>query len=660
MSQGSHDVDAPAGVPVTEPIETPVTEPIDRLDADCGDERADISSTETPGTVSDDAQQLWPLLVHQGVPWLIAMPAFAIALQTASRSYDLGGSPGWALAIVSAAAAWPLALITSRWAPVAWAFSAGTALLFSQSLPVLEDSPWPWPSIHGLVMLALMAAVTARPPTRWGVRVQAATVIAVWLLTATLVGASSAEPLRAGWVLGVTAVAACGVALGRSEIRDRLTRLLAQQTSSLRTHPALDQLEPVRQAFLDAVVTTPSSPPLPPTRATSRLAGTRWMRAAVIARTALTVVVAGYVFLVTMVLLWDTSGVWELLSPIVALPLALAVVFWRNHALVCWRMCGVLTAGYAVVHTFGSAWSSWLSSGPFTLPATWIAMAFVVSLRHDRLVAVWVWAITAGVIATGHETRSDTAALTILALTALMVIGALLRARRLAAHDLEQQREVGDLEKARRTVLEERSRIARDLHDVVAHHMSMVVVQAESAPYRLPGMPPEIRAEFGAVSASARQALAEIRSLLGVLRSSGQEVITAPQPGVAQVAELVATAAESGVRVDYARTGPEPALSTTAEQAVYRIVQESLANAARHAPGAPVHVRLDGDTEAVHLRVVNGPPAQAVTRGPPGHGLLGMRERTHVVGGQFSAGPLAGGGFAVTATFPVEPDGWPR
>ncbi|NDL55958.1 sensor histidine kinase [Phytoactinopolyspora sp. XMNu-373] len=283
----------------------------------------------------------------------------------------------------------------------------------------------------------------------------------------------------------------------------------------------------------------------------------------------------------------------------------------------------------------------------------WLAMTFLVALRHNRLTMIWVWIATVTTLSAGAADDAGVTVTLIVAASALVLIGDLLRARRLASREAERQSELSDLEKARRTVLEERTRIARDLHDVVAHHMSMVVVQAETAPYRLPDLSEAAQAEFNAVSTSAREALNEIRSLLGVLRSDDQAVLTAPQPGVENLEELVESVARSGVPVRLVTSGSPAGVETAVGLSTYRIVQESLANAARHAPGAPVTVHVGYAAGSVDLRIVNGPPAVPTQQGPPGHGLIGMRERASVVGGTLEANPLPDGGFEVSAVIPI-------
>jgi signal transduction histidine kinase len=249
---------------------------------------------------------------------------------------------------------------------------------------------------------------------------------------------------------------------------------------------------------------------------------------------------------------------------------------------------------------------------------------------------------------------------------AIGLAGDLVSRRRRSRAELARQAELTELEQARRAVLEERARIAREMHDVVAHHMSMIAVQAETAPYRIAGLPPPALAEFTTIAAGAREALTDMRRLLGVLRAETDESPRAPQPGLADLAELGETARRAGVSVDLTVAEAED-LPEAVGLAAYRIVQEALANAARHAPGSPVRVAVRGGTDALCVEVENdlGTPAATAGRRPsaageppspagePGHGLVGMRERAALLGGTLEAGPRPGGGYRITARLPV-------
>ncbi|TQS43510.1 sensor histidine kinase [Cryptosporangium phraense] len=242
----------------------------------------------------------------------------------------------------------------------------------------------------------------------------------------------------------------------------------------------------------------------------------------------------------------------------------------------------------------------------------------------------------------------------LIALAAIAVLVDVVRMLRRTSRALGRERRLSEDEKARRTILEERARIARDLHDVVAHHMSMVVVQAETAPYRIDGLSPAATDDFAAISRTAREALNEVRGLLGVLRSDEITSDLRPQPGLHDLGELVGTARKAGARVDVVEQGQRRPLRPGVDVGAYRIVQESLANAARHSPGAPIRVAVTYSDDAVELAIVNAAPAGPTQRtGAVGHGLTGMTERATVVGGTLQAEPTPDGGFAVHARLPA-------
>jgi signal transduction histidine kinase len=236
-----------------------------------------------------------------------------------------------------------------------------------------------------------------------------------------------------------------------------------------------------------------------------------------------------------------------------------------------------------------------------------------------------------------------------------------LRSRLLAQRELTAQTRRAEAEQDRRAVLEERARIARELHDVVAHHMSLIAVRAETAPYRLPGLPEPALGELGSLSELAREALADMRRLLGVLRQD-QPAALAPQPQLADLPALVAASRQAGVPVELTLPAELGQVPAGVGVCAYRIIQESLSNASQHAPGAAVTVSVGQDAGALRLRVANSAvqplrPGEPHGPGPdepgPGHGLTGMRERVALLGGSLSAGPEPGGGFVVCAVLPV-------
>jgi signal transduction histidine kinase len=214
----------------------------------------------------------------------------------------------------------------------------------------------------------------------------------------------------------------------------------------------------------------------------------------------------------------------------------------------------------------------------------------------------------------------------------------------------------------------ERARIARELHDVVAHHISMIAVQAETARETTPGLPAAGAQRLAEIAGTARAGLAEMRRLLGVLREdAGGAAARHPQPGLPQLAELIDAAREtSGAGVRLIVSGPVAAFDPSVELAAYRIVQEALTNARRHAPGAAADVELRYGEGTLLLQVRDngpGPPASHPAdgnghdgAGSPGHGLTGMRERATAAGGSLRTAAAPGGGFLVEATLPAKPE----
>jgi signal transduction histidine kinase len=234
----------------------------------------------------------------------------------------------------------------------------------------------------------------------------------------------------------------------------------------------------------------------------------------------------------------------------------------------------------------------------------------------------------------------------------------------LALGDSRKQRgqAIAERDESRRAMLDtlddqaamgERARIARDLHDVVAHHISAIAVQAESARLTTKDLPEAARDHLESIAQTARDALNEMRSLLGVLREDADaEPARDPQPGLARLGELIDTARAAGTEVRLTMSGEAIPLPPGVDLCAYRIVQEALTNARRHAPGATVDVGIDYAADTLRLRVRDDGPGPAAS-GSHGLGVLGMRERALMVGGTLTVGPADGGGFVVEAELPV-------
>ncbi|KUL31717.1 sensor histidine kinase [Actinoplanes awajinensis] len=231
-------------------------------------------------------------------------------------------------------------------------------------------------------------------------------------------------------------------------------------------------------------------------------------------------------------------------------------------------------------------------------------------------------------------------------------VGTLRRARRVSGARLAAQVTLNADERARRMLLEERGRIARELHDVVAHHLSVISIQAQVAPHLVTDPPAELRENLTGIRQNALDALTELRRVLGVLRAGTAP--HAPQPALADLGELVANVRAAGPAVAVEVTGTPRPLSPGVELSAYRIVQEALSNAIRHAPGAPVRVRIAYRPASLGVRIGNAAPARPGQPSPgAGHGLPGMRERAAMLDGDLAAGPTPDGGYEVSVTLPA-------
>lgn len=207
---------------------------------------------------------------------------------------------------------------------------------------------------------------------------------------------------------------------------------------------------------------------------------------------------------------------------------------------------------------------------------------------------------------------------------------------------------------AQRAVDEERNRIARELHDIVAHRVSMITVQAGAAQAVVASHPDKALRAMEAVEGAGREALTELRHVLGVLRSDGEPEALGPVRGLDDIDGLVAQSEEAGMHVSLFREGLPAEVSTQVGLAAYRIVQEALTNVLKHAgPNAPVDVRLVGNDDVLTIEVTDRGSGTTQLPGA-GQGLVGMRERATLVGGSFEAGPQPEGGFRVSVRLPLE------
>ncbi|MFW0786735.1 histidine kinase [Gordonia sp. CPCC 206044] len=281
-----------------------------------------------------------------------------------------------------------------------------------------------------------------------------------------------------------------------------------------------------------------------------------------------------------------------------------------------------------------------------------LVLTFFAYLRGPLRLLPVVWLCTALVVYLSAP--ADARVGWVFGLTFLAVVVALIRFLAATRRQLAERAEEKDLAESQKAILQERTRIARDLHDVVAHRMSVVVVMAQTARYRLSDVSDEAAAEFDSIAVAARSSLDEVRQLLGVLRTEAGAP-AAPNPGLADLSTLVMQTRLTGAEVALSESVTPTAVGDAQALVIYRIVQESLANATRHAPGARIDIRIAPDDDAgVDVEIRNSAPTAAPVRLPgTGTGIRGMVERAIAVGGALSATPTADGGFVVRARIPL-------
>jgi signal transduction histidine kinase len=335
------------------------------------------------------------------------------------------------------------------------------------------------------------------------------------------------------------------------------------------------------------------------------------------------------------------------------------LVLRTRYPLTSWAVCAL-----------AAFWASKAVAG-VTISGSWYIAPILVYALCLYAVAVrckpWVVISAGAVTVAGAAFLEGENFATVLFVAAIPVAtGLIVRTRRGGREQLEVQERRYEGERA---LLQERQRIARELHDVVAHHMSVIAIQAEAAPYKVADPQPELVESFAEIRASALSGLSELRRVLGVLRSDKAEI--APQPGLDDLAGLLESAHSGGVTVTSSVAGTPRPLPDGVNLSAYRIVQEALSNAMRHAPGSEVQVKLYYGDAALVIEVRNNglpPNGQAVaaeqaggsgfTHGG-GHGIIGMRERATMLGGNLQAGPTGKGEFLVTAALPLG-DGEPE
>lgn len=304
---------------------------------------------------------------------------------------------------------------------------------------------------------------------------------------------------------------------------------------------------------------------------------------------------------------------------------------------------------------------------PWSVPALVAFVVFVVTITVGRgwraglvpwavsNLAVWTIAV-----AVPHQTSTGAVTANLIVAAAVsavaLLVGALVAERIRVGGELARERELAAVEHSRRALVDERTRIARELHDVVAHGMSVIQVQASTARYRIPDLDAAAIAEFETIADSARGSLVEMRRLLGVLRTDDRPRMREPQQGIDDIPALVENLRHVGTDIALTLT-VERELAPGVQVTIFRIVQEALSNAVRHAPGATIDVEVGVGDDAVRIRIRDGGNGIADEPTDDGHGLRGMRERVALLDGSLTAGPDPEGGWVIAAELPLtEPD----
>lgn len=335
------------------------------------------------------------------------------------------------------------------------------------------------------------------------------------------------------------------------------------------------------------------------------------------------------------------------------------VVGRRRPVPAWWLSLGMvtLTAAFAQPVSASEPWP-WIVTSALSHGAVLFVLATTVT-RTPLLLASWMATMGTGVglLAIAPDRgRWEGLIVAGFVFAAALIAGDAVGGRREVTRRLNAETAVSDAERTRRVLLEERARIARDLHDVVGHHMSLIVVQAESAPYRLGGnVPEDVATEFTQIAEVARESLEESRRLLAVLRRDpAARGSLHPQPRLADLDDLVDQTRRAGTVVDLDVTVSGDPLPHSMELAVYRLAQEALSNVVRHAPGASARVEVAERGAGLVVSITNT-PSEGDRPAPPsaGHGLLGMRERAALLGGSLDAGATPTGGWRVAAVIPL-------
>jgi signal transduction histidine kinase len=384
-------------------------------------------------------------------------------------------------------------------------------------------------------------------------------------------------------------------------------------------------------------------------RAQRRLQGprTRWPRAA-------DAVLAIVVFLLSVFVVEGANPDDLAIRPLGDVPVLAFLLFAVACGAILWRRSqplAVLAVTLVAAELSGVLDYSQVVGVSFLI-ALYSVARYVTSERRSyvALGAALVFVLSAPF--TGEEMSAADLGFGLVVMAGVWYVGRRMRLRAERAAELEREREA----EARRVVAEERTRIARELHDIVAHRVSLMTVQAGAAKTVAGDDPAGALQAMEAVEQAGRQALDELRHLLDVLRPEAERGGLGPQPGIADVSRLVDQFEDAGLHVSLTMVGVRTDLPARVDLSTYRIVEEALTNVLKHAgPAARAEVRLTTDHHQVAIEVLDDGHGATILPGS-GHGIVGMRERALLLGGSLDAGPCPGGGFQVVAYLPIGED----
>ncbi|MFE0156232.1 sensor histidine kinase [Nonomuraea sp. NPDC059007] len=331
--------------------------------------------------------------------------------------------------------------------------------------------------------------------------------------------------------------------------------------------------------------------------------------------------------------------------------LSLPVALRDRWPLGAWRTALVTLPAYVYIDRMIDGFPDQGMTYSWPLVLMYLLVLYTVASRNSEAVSIAVWAVSMLYLLVFNSNVVPVGAAV---LAVPLVLGYNVRARRRASAKLVEESQLKVVAEGAQAVLEERARIARELHDVVAHHMSVIAIQAEAVPLKAAGDAKQLEEGLAVIRSLSLDAIAQLRQVLGVLRDADGRKETTPQPDLEGIDALVANARAAGLAVLFRRSPQVEEVPQAVGLSAYRIVQESLSNVMRHAPGATVSLEVAREGDELVVRVANGPGARpAESSAGAGHGLVGMRERAVLLGGTLEAGPIADG-FEVVARLPLE------